>query len=166
MKCGCSKDVRRSHCNLIDLQQAICSGYKKQHGLRALVVTFPMGIVGGVYITEIRQNNNEVLNISNLSNNLVELLGSVRVGRLFFCLYDDSIFKLLPTLIPRQRSPCHLAASLVNIRLSNLLTSNLRAGQLQSQKLLSSLGSTSLSLIALQGWLVLFAVSLQCPSFC
>ena len=53
MECDHPKDVRRSRGILLDLKQAFYSVYKKKHGLRALVVTLPMGIVGGVHITEI-----------------------------------------------------------------------------------------------------------------
>jgi hypothetical protein len=120
MECGRPKDIKRSNGSLLDLQQALYSGYKKKHGLRALVVTLPMGIIGGVHISEMRQNDNGVLNISGLSDYLVELLGNIRVGGLFPCLYGDSIFKVLPTLIPRQRSPCPLAARRVTVRLSTL----------------------------------------------
>ena len=87
MECGRSKDVRRSRGVLLDLQQAFYSGYKKKHGLRALVVILPMGIVGGVHITKMRQNDNGVLNINGHSDYLVELLGNIRVGGLFPCLY-------------------------------------------------------------------------------
>ena len=79
-----------------------------------------MGIVGGVHITEMRQDDNGVLNIRGLSDYLAEFLGNICVGGLFLCLYGDSIFKLLPTLIPRQRSPCPLAARLVHVCLSTL----------------------------------------------
>ena len=120
MECGCSKDVRRSRGILLDLQQAFFSGYKKNHHLRALVVTLPIGIVGEVHITEMRQNDNSVLNISGLSDYLVELLGNICVGGLFPCLYGNSIFKLLSTRVPRHRSPCPLAGRLVNVRMSTL----------------------------------------------
>ena len=84
------------------------------------MVTLPMGIVGDVHINEMRQNDNGLQNISGLSNYLVELLGETRVGGLFPCLYDDSIFAVLPTLIPHQHSPCPLVAKLVNMRLATL----------------------------------------------
>ena len=87
MECGRPKNVRRSRDILLDLQQAIYSGYNKKRGLRALVVTLPMGIVGGVHITEMRQNDNVVFNITGLIDYLVELLGNICVGGLFPCLY-------------------------------------------------------------------------------
>ena len=120
MECGRPADVKRSRGILLDLQKAMYSGYKKKHGLKALVVTLPLGIVGGVHITEMRQNDNGLQNISGLCDYLVELLGDTRVGGFFPCLYGDSIFAVLPTIVPRQRSPCPLAGKLVNMRLATL----------------------------------------------
>ena len=93
---------------------------EKKHGLKALVVTLPIGLVGAVHISELRQNDNGLQNLSGLSDYIVELLGSIRVGGLFPCLYGDSIFAVLPGLIPRQRAPITMSGRLVNIRLLTL----------------------------------------------
>ena len=89
----------------LDLQQALYSGYQKKYGLKALVVTLPIGLVGAVHISELRQNDNGLQNFSGLSDYIVELLVSILVGGLLSCLYGDSIFAVLPGLIPWQRAP-------------------------------------------------------------
>jgi hypothetical protein len=70
-----------------DVQRAFYSVYLRSHGLKAQVVYLPIGIVGSVFITEIRQNNNGTLNMSGLSDYLVDLLTGNLIGRLFPCLY-------------------------------------------------------------------------------
>ena len=85
-----------------------------------LLLHYPWALSAGFISQKLRQKDNDVLDISDLSNYLVESLGNIRVGGLFPCLYGDSIFNLLPILIPRQRSPCPLAARLVNVGLSTL----------------------------------------------
>ena len=120
MECVRPKDVTRSRGILLDLQRAMYSGYQKKHGLKALVVTLPSGIACAVHISELRQNDNGLQNLSGLSDYIVELLGSIRVGGLFPCLYGDSIFAVLPGLVPRQRAPSTMSGQLVNMRLSTL----------------------------------------------
>ena len=83
-------------------------------------MTLPIGLVGAVHISELRQNDNGSQNLSGLSDYIVELLGSIGVGGLFPCLYGDSIFAVLPGLIPRQRAPSIMSGRLVNMRLSTL----------------------------------------------
>lgn len=43
-----------------DVQQAFYSGYLKQYRLKAQIVYLPIGLIGCVFITELRQNDNEV----------------------------------------------------------------------------------------------------------
>jgi hypothetical protein len=57
----------RRHDYESDIQRAFYSGYLRRHGLKAQVVYLPIGIIGSVYITEIRQNDSGVLNMSGLS---------------------------------------------------------------------------------------------------
>lgn len=113
-------DVTRAHGILLDLQQAMYSRYQKKHGLKALVVTLPTGIVEAVHVSELRHIDNGLQNLSWLSDYIVELLGSIRVGGLFPCLYRDSVFAVLPGLIPRQCAPRTMSGWLVNMRLSIL----------------------------------------------
>ena len=80
-------------------------GISEKTRIKGLVVTLPSGIVGAVHISELRQNDNGLQNLAGLSDYIVELLGSIRVGGLFPCLYGDSIFAVLPGLVPRQRAP-------------------------------------------------------------
>ncbi len=84
-----------------DVQRAFYSGYLRAHGLKAQIVYLPIGIIGSVFITEIRQNDNGVQNISGLNNYLVQLLHGVFVGGLFPALYCDGIFSVLATILPR-----------------------------------------------------------------
>ena len=43
-----------------DAQWAFYSVYFKQHGLKAQIVYLPIGLIGCVFIMELRQNDNEV----------------------------------------------------------------------------------------------------------
>jgi hypothetical protein len=88
-----------------DVQRAFYSGYLRSHGLKAQVVYLPIRIVGSVFISEIRQNDNGTLNMSGLSDYLVDLLTGNLIGRLFPCLYCDGIFPILSTILPRYTNP-------------------------------------------------------------
>jgi hypothetical protein len=57
-----------------DIQRAFCSGYLRHHGLKAQVVYLPIGIIGSVFITELRQNDSGLLNMSGQNDYLVGLL--------------------------------------------------------------------------------------------
>ena len=88
-----------------DIQRAFYSGYFKRHGLKAQVVFLPIGLIGSVFISELRQNDTGVLNMSGLNNYLVEILNGFLVGGLFPCLYCDGIFPTLATIVPRFVNP-------------------------------------------------------------
>ena len=47
-----------------DIQQAFFLGYFRSHGLKAQVVFLPIGLIGSVFIAELRQNDTGVLNMS------------------------------------------------------------------------------------------------------
>ena len=53
----------RRHNYESDIQRTFYSGYLCRHGLKEQVVYLPIGIIGLVFITEIRQNNSGVLNM-------------------------------------------------------------------------------------------------------
>lgn len=117
---------RRRHGFFDDLQRAFYSGYLRMHGLKAQVVFLPIGIIAAVFITEIRQNDNGVQNISGLNNYLVRLLSGWQLpgwlgygGMLYPALYCDGIFAVLATILPRFRNPSP-ALELLNIRLASL----------------------------------------------
>ena len=78
----------------------------------------PIGIIGSVFITELRQNDNGVLNMSGLSDYLVSLLSGNLVGRLLPCLYCDGIFANLATILPRYTNPTH-EEQILNIKLAS-----------------------------------------------
>jgi hypothetical protein len=84
-----------------DIQRAFYSGYLRRHGLKAQVVYLPIGIVGSIFITELRQNDNGLQNISGLNNYLVDLLSGIFIDGLFPCLYCDGIVATLSTIVPR-----------------------------------------------------------------
>jgi hypothetical protein len=71
-----------------------------------------------VFITELRQNDNGVLNMSGLSDYLVSLLSGNLVGRLLPCLYCDGIFANLATILPRYTNPTH-EEQILNIKLAS-----------------------------------------------
>lgn len=88
-----------------DAQRSFYSGYFRQHGLKCQLVYLPNGLIGSVFITELRQNDNGVQNISGLNNYLLRLLHGIYLGGLIPALYCDGIFSLLPTIIPRYTNP-------------------------------------------------------------
>ena len=111
--------VRRREDFCTDIQRAFYSGYLRAHGLKAQVVYLPIGIIGSVFITEIRQNDNGVQNMSGINNYLVILLAGIFIGGLYPCLYVDGIFAVLATIVPRFSNPTP-ALHLLNIRLASL----------------------------------------------
>ena len=100
-----------------DIQRAFYSGYLRRHGLKAQVVYLPIGIVGSIFITELRQNDNGVQNISGLNNYLVDLLSGIFIDGLFPCLYCDGIFATLSTIVPQFTNPMP-ELHLLNMRLA------------------------------------------------
>ena len=102
-----------------DIQRAFYSGYFRRHGLKAQVVYLPIGIIGSVFITELRQNDNGVQNISGLNNYLIRQLRGFLVDRLYPCLYCDGIFATLSTILPRFNNPSP-ELHLLNMRLASL----------------------------------------------
>jgi len=101
-----------------DVQREFYSGYLRKHGLKAQVVYLPIGIIGSVFITELRQNDSGVLNMSGLNDYLVGLLSGNLVGRLLPCLYCDGIFANLATIVPRYTNPSH-EERVLNIKLAS-----------------------------------------------
>lgn len=102
-----------------DIQRAFYSGYLCQHGLKAQVVYLPIGIIGSVFITELRQNDNGVQNISGLNNYLLRLLAGIFIDGLFPSLYCDGIFAVLATILPWFTNPTP-ELHLLNMRLASL----------------------------------------------
>jgi hypothetical protein len=74
-----------------DIQHAFYLRYICCHGLKAQVVYLPIGVIGLVFITKLRQNNSGVLNMSGLNDFLLGLLSGNLVGQLLPCLYCDGI---------------------------------------------------------------------------
>ncbi len=102
-----------------DVQRSFYSGYFSRHGLKCQVVYLPNGLIGSVFITEIRQNDNGVQNMSGLNNYLLRLLQGTGlgtfVGGLLPALYCDGIFGVLATIAPRYVNPSP-QERLINIR--------------------------------------------------
>lgn len=111
--------LRRQYRFRDDIQRAFYSGYLRGHGLKAQVVWLPIGIIGSVYITEIRQNDNGVQNMSGLNNYLARIFSGILIGGLFPCLYCDGIFALLVTILPRFVNPTP-EQYILNMRLASL----------------------------------------------
>jgi DDE superfamily endonuclease len=103
---------------LDDIQRAFYSGYLRRHGLKAQVVLLPIGIVGSIFLAELRQNDNGVLNMSNLNQYLLWLLRGNFIRQLFPCLYCDGIFALLDTILPRFTNPSP-EQQLLNLKLAS-----------------------------------------------
>ncbi len=53
------------------------------------MVYLPIGIIGLVFITELRQNDNGVQNMSGLNNYLLTLFNGIFIDGLFPALYCD-----------------------------------------------------------------------------
>ena len=102
-----------------DIQRAFYSGYLRRHGLKAQVVYLPIGIIGSVFITELRQNDSGVLNMSGLNEYLVDLLSDNLVGQLLPCLYCDGIFANSATILPRYTNPISLVERYLNLKLAS-----------------------------------------------
>jgi hypothetical protein len=76
------------------------------------------GIIGSVFITEIRQNDSGVLNMSRLNDYLVGLLSGNLVGQFLPCLYCDGIFANHTTILPRFTNPTP-EERLLNLKLAS-----------------------------------------------
>jgi hypothetical protein len=115
--CPGSSATRR-HDYESDIQRAFYSGYLCRHGLKAQVVYLPIGVIGLVFITELRQNDSGLLNMSGLNDYLVGLLSGNLVGHLLPCLYCDGIFANLATILPRYTNPTP-EERLLNLKLAS-----------------------------------------------
>ena len=69
------------------------------------MVYLPIGIIGSVFITELRQNDNGVQNMSGLNDYLLELFNGISIDGLFPALYCDGIFAVMATILPRFTNP-------------------------------------------------------------
>ena len=71
--------ARRVNSYSHDIQRTFYSGYLHAHRLKAQVVYLPIGLVGSVFITEIRQNDNGVQNISGLNDYVLMLVAGILI---------------------------------------------------------------------------------------
>ena len=78
----------------------------------------PIGIIGSVFITELRQNDSGVLNMSGLNDYFVGLLSGNLIGRILPCLYCDGIFANLATIVTRYTNPSH-EERVLNVKLAS-----------------------------------------------
>ena len=58
MKIVRTADINATLGVCLNLQRAVYSGYKRTHGFKSHIFTLPIGIIGCVFIPEVRQNNN------------------------------------------------------------------------------------------------------------
>jgi len=117
-------DARRRGDIEVDVQRSFYSGYFRSHGFKCQVVYLPNGLIGSAFITEMRQNDNGVQNMSGLNNYLLRLLRDTGlgdfVGGLLPALYCDGIFTLLPTIVPRYVGNPSQFERLLNIRMASV----------------------------------------------
>ena len=115
--------ARRRGDFVTDVQRSFYSGYFSDHGLKCQLVHLPNGLIGSVFITELRQNDNGVQNMSGLNNYLLQLLRGTGLGGaaggLLPALYCDGIFGLNATIIPRYVNPTP-RDRLLNIRFASV----------------------------------------------
>jgi len=64
----------------LDVQRSFYSGYFTRHGFKCQLVYLPNGLIGAVFIAEMRQNDNGVQNMSGLNNYLLRLLRGTGLG--------------------------------------------------------------------------------------
>ena len=76
------------------------SGYLRKHGWNAQVVYLPIGDIGSVFITELRQNDNGVQNMSGLDDYLCNIFSGISIGGLLLVLYCNGIFCKCSTILP------------------------------------------------------------------
>jgi hypothetical protein len=69
------------------------------------VVYLPIWLIGSIFITEISQNDNGVLKMSELNDYLCWLLSGHLICRLLPCLDCDGILAIHPTILPRYVNP-------------------------------------------------------------
>lgn len=103
----------------VDFQHSFYSGYFREHGLKCQLVYLPNGLIGSVFITELRQNDQGTQNMSGLNNHLLRLLQGQFIGGLPPALYCDGIFALLPCIIPRYTNPT-FDQWLLNLRMASI----------------------------------------------
>lgn len=113
-------EARRRGEVLVDTQRSFYSGYFSSHGLKCQVVYFPNGLIGSAFITEMRQNDNGVQNISGLNNYMLQLLEGRFIGGLLPAIYCDGIFRLLATIVPRFVGNITQEQRLLNIRMASV----------------------------------------------
>ena len=101
-----------------DILRVFYSGYLCCHGLKMQVVYLLIGVIGSVFITELRQNDSGILNMSGLNDYLVGLLSGNLVRQLLSCLYCDGIFVNLATVLPRYTNPSP-EERLLNLKLAS-----------------------------------------------
>ena len=87
----------------------------------------PIGLIGCVFVCEVRQNDNGVQNISGLNNYLVKLFRTCLLATgLYPCAFCDEIYAVLATVVPRFVNPIP-AEHLLNMRLNGLRILNVHA---------------------------------------
>ncbi len=69
------------------------------------MVYLPVGLIGSIFVTEICQNDNGLLNMSRLNDYRCHLMSGHLICILFPCLYWDGIFANLMTILPRYVNP-------------------------------------------------------------
>jgi hypothetical protein len=95
-----ANSATRMHGFVENICWAFYSGYICHHSLKAQVVYLPIGIVGSIFITELCQNNNGLLNMSGLNDYLCWLLSGHFIRGLLPYIYCDGIFAIHPTILP------------------------------------------------------------------
>jgi hypothetical protein len=103
---SCHHATQQQRHGFVDnIQQAFYLGYLCKHGLKVQVVYLPIRLIGSIFITEICQKDNGILNTSGLNDYLCWLLSGHFICRLLPCLYCDGIFVIFPTILPRYVNP-------------------------------------------------------------
>jgi hypothetical protein len=81
-----------------ELQREFYSRYFRAHGIKYLSVLLPNGLTGAVFGASLSTNDNGMINLSGISDYLLQLLNPMHSHGLFPTLFGDSIMQLTPVI--------------------------------------------------------------------
>jgi hypothetical protein len=81
-----------------ELQREFYSRYFRAHGIKYLSVLLPNGLTGAVFGASLSTNDNGMINLSGISDYLLQLLNPMHSHGLFPSLFGDSIMQLTPVI--------------------------------------------------------------------
>jgi len=117
------RDAQRHNLFAPDVQRAFYSRYFRHHGLKVQTVLLPNGLFGSIYIASLRNNDNGILNMSQLGSYLQDMFrdnNMILPGGHLPAVYADGIFARLPCVVPRHRNTHDVQWQRINTRMASL----------------------------------------------